>query len=223
MNVDDNTLSKILEDCISNGREHNLEVVLSKSYSDHADVVRWCKNCGAVVVDVDFDSRTNPGQIMKMRLPRITEVIVREGRQLMPKPKLYFGHPVNTYDARLEEQLLGVIASHLPTWEIENPNQPHHQEGYMDYKSRTGNGMTYFTEVVLPACQGGIFLPFRDGAWGAGVFMEAKFFIDKNMPTFIINHNGYIEVLPAQYTPQVLSVEQTRARIRDPEGDLVPF
>ena len=37
--------------------------------------VRWCENCGAVVVDVDFDGRTNAGQIMKMRLPKIAKEV----------------------------------------------------------------------------------------------------------------------------------------------------
>jgi hypothetical protein len=35
-------------------------------------VVRWCRNCGGVVVDTDYDGRTNPGDIMKMKFPKIT-------------------------------------------------------------------------------------------------------------------------------------------------------
>jgi len=34
-----------------------------------ADTVRWCTLCGSVVVDVDFDGRTNAGQVMPMRNP----------------------------------------------------------------------------------------------------------------------------------------------------------
>ena len=33
------------------------------------DVVRWCKICGAIVVDRDYDGRTNPGQVKKMQFP----------------------------------------------------------------------------------------------------------------------------------------------------------
>lgn len=30
-------------------------------------VARWCRRCGSAVVDGDYDGRTNPGQVMKMR------------------------------------------------------------------------------------------------------------------------------------------------------------
>lgn len=33
-------------------------------------VVRWCPLCGAVVVDMDFDGRTKPGDVMPMRFPK---------------------------------------------------------------------------------------------------------------------------------------------------------
>ena len=33
------------------------------------DVVRWCNRCGAVVIDIDYDNRTSPGAVMKMRFP----------------------------------------------------------------------------------------------------------------------------------------------------------
>ena len=39
--------------------------------SDHdvEDVVKWCTNCGAVVIDGEYDNRTAPGKVMKMRFP----------------------------------------------------------------------------------------------------------------------------------------------------------
>jgi hypothetical protein len=49
--------------------EHiNLETIYSdpRSYGE-TNVVRWCSDCGAVVVDLDYDGRTKPGGIMKMR------------------------------------------------------------------------------------------------------------------------------------------------------------
>lgn len=34
-------------------------------------VVRWCEDCGAVVVDLDMDGRTvRPSGILPMRIPR---------------------------------------------------------------------------------------------------------------------------------------------------------
>jgi hypothetical protein len=32
-------------------------------------VVRWCKGCGAIVVDRDIDGRTKPGDVMRMMFP----------------------------------------------------------------------------------------------------------------------------------------------------------
>ena len=52
-------------------RQHDLRVILRSGPSHEQRVVRWCKDCGAVVVDMDFDGRTNAGQIMKMKLPTV--------------------------------------------------------------------------------------------------------------------------------------------------------
>ena len=38
-------------------------------------VVRWCPECGAVVVDSDLDGRTYPGKIMNMKLCRLYEEV----------------------------------------------------------------------------------------------------------------------------------------------------
>ena len=35
------------------------------------EVVRWCPECGSVVVDVDVDGRTMAGKIMKMKSPQV--------------------------------------------------------------------------------------------------------------------------------------------------------
>jgi hypothetical protein len=39
-------------------------------------VVRWCEICGAIVIDVEFDNRTQPGRIMKMKGPTVTNELV---------------------------------------------------------------------------------------------------------------------------------------------------
>jgi hypothetical protein len=51
----------------ANGK-HPLIIIYSNSNACSAEVVRWCPDCGAVVVDEDYDGRTNPGSIMKMKL-----------------------------------------------------------------------------------------------------------------------------------------------------------
>lgn len=136
--------------------------------------------------------------------------------------RLYFGHPVNVYNTDLENQLLQKISEHFLDWDIENPNQKCHQEGYTHWKETTGNGMDYFTKQVLPSCQGGVFLPFRDGAWGAGVYKEAKFYADQGHPIYMIVLDGIITPLDLS-TIQSLTVEETRSRIRTASGETVPY
>ena len=140
------------------------------------------------------------------------------------KPKLYFGHPVNVYDTELETKLLKRILAAFPSCEIENPNQPIHEKGYQDYKARTGNGMDYYNVEVLPKCVGGIFLPFRDGKWGAGVFKEAQRI--EELGCFILKidwQEGIFAMDLGDEASQVLTVEETRARIRDERGNPLPY
>jgi len=132
--------------------------------------------------------------------------------------KLYFGHPINVYGTELEKRLLDRITGAFPEWDIENPNQPSHEAGYQTWKKERGNGMEYYFQVVLPACGGGIFLPFRDGKWGAGVFGEAQAIARQGGPVWEITHRGIISTVELREV-RVLSVEDTRSRIRTPTGD----
>lgn len=59
--------------CVVTREEHDLVKIASKPYqvTDAVEVVRWCRDCGAVVIDVDYDGRTSPGAIMPMRFPQL--------------------------------------------------------------------------------------------------------------------------------------------------------
>ena len=50
---------------------HFLIKILSNGSEDEQAVVRWCEICGGIVVDTDVDNRTAPGDIMRMRLPKL--------------------------------------------------------------------------------------------------------------------------------------------------------
>lgn len=136
-------------------------------------------------------------------------------------PCLYFGHPINTYNTTLEERLLRQISLSFRGWEIENPNQKHHQEGYANWKETTSK-MDYFIKQVLPSCHGGIFLPFRDGAWGAGVFMEAKFYAGRKLPIWMIVPDGAITTLNLSGCAS-LTIEETVSRVRTASGEIIPY
>ena len=40
---------------------------------DEEKVVRWCPECGAIVVDCDYDNRTYAGYYNKLQYPNITK------------------------------------------------------------------------------------------------------------------------------------------------------
>jgi len=56
--------------------EHRLETIFKSPGGPFGtlNVVRWCNICGSIVVDVDVDGRTAPGQTMKMKSPAIAKV-----------------------------------------------------------------------------------------------------------------------------------------------------
>jgi hypothetical protein len=131
--------------------------------------------------------------------------------------KIYFGHPVNVYGTDLEKFLLDTLRVAFPGREIEDPSQKHHSEGYKRA------GMDYFLKEVLPNCDGGVFLPFRDGKWGAGIFKEAKFLAERGFPIWQITPDGVMRMLPNLSQIKVLTVEETRSRIRNASGQLIPY
>ena len=137
-------------------------------------------------------------------------------------PLLYFGHPINTYNSTLEERLFRQISLSFRGWNIENPNQEHHQKKYEQWKKKTGSGMDYFIKRVLPNCKGGIFLPFRDGAWPSGVFMEAKFFADRKLPIWMIVSDGTISTLDISVCFS-LTRQETISRVRTVSGEMIHY
>lgn len=147
-----------------------------------------------------------------------------------PQPKrLYFGHPINVYGTPLQASLLQAIASTFKGWEIVNPDGPEHSAAYQEYaKTRVDDdgkptGMGYFFEVILPTCQGGVFLPFRDGMFGKGVFGEAHWLEERSFPIWNITHLGVIS--PIRYLDRLLCLtrEETRERIRHADGSMKPY
>jgi hypothetical protein len=53
------------------GRHELVEIVRMKDGGDSVGVVRWCRHCGAVVVDQEFDGHTRPGGVIPMMYPVI--------------------------------------------------------------------------------------------------------------------------------------------------------
>jgi hypothetical protein len=45
-----------------------IEVYRSDEY-DHDDVVRWCRICGSIVIDREFNEKLEPGGILEIMHP----------------------------------------------------------------------------------------------------------------------------------------------------------
>lgn len=66
------------EGCVT-GNGHDYEEILSAGkHGGSQETVRWCAQCGSVVVDVDFDGRTHPGKVMNLRSPSISRAALRQ-------------------------------------------------------------------------------------------------------------------------------------------------
>ena len=51
-------------------KNHDLQVIYTADVGwNEEHTVRWCADCGAVVVDTDSDNRVFAGRIMKMQFP----------------------------------------------------------------------------------------------------------------------------------------------------------
>lgn len=62
--------------CVVTRQPHSLINIYSTPYlsvEDGYQIVRWCENCGAVVVDVYSDGRTYPGELMTMKFPLLAK------------------------------------------------------------------------------------------------------------------------------------------------------
>lgn len=120
--------------------------------------------------------------------------------------KIYFAHSVSEYGTEFEAAVVKALKS---DWlEVENPNAPHHQEGYRQH------GMAYF-EGVIAQCDALAYLRFPDGAIGAGVAKEIASAANDGRPVFEVRvHEGAIHICASAPKPgPVLTVEQTRLKL----------
>jgi hypothetical protein len=53
--------------------QHPFVRIYTIGAEEHLNVVRWCPECGAIVIDVDKNGITNHGEVMKLRIPTISK------------------------------------------------------------------------------------------------------------------------------------------------------
>lgn len=122
--------------------------------------------------------------------------------------KLYFAHPVNTYNKPIEQKALELLAREFPDYAVLNPNAPEHEKAYRK------EGMEYFARMVR-STQAMAVLPFDDGSIGAGIAKEALESLVQGSPVFYLSPpNLEIKKLEGLSGLVILTVEQTRARLK---------
>jgi hypothetical protein len=65
-------ISNILSEC-SHGKHDFIPAYRSSVDCDAEEIVRWCQTCGSIVVDLDYDGRTFPGKIMRLKSPLLAK------------------------------------------------------------------------------------------------------------------------------------------------------
>ncbi|MFH1307236.1 MAG: hypothetical protein ABIH72_00090 [archaeon] len=129
----------------------------------------------------------------------------------MSKPKLHFGHPISTYGTTIEQKLIEIIEEHFPEYELDNCNQSHHQKAAKKLREETGNPMEYFFKEFIPKMSVGVFLPYRDGMFGSGVYDEAVQMHQERKPIYQIDYKGVIFEMRLNNSKR-LSIPETKAR-----------
>ena len=121
-------------------------------------------------------------------------------------PKIYWG-------TEREKKLMKGITRKIKRCYVETANVPGHEKNYRKWKRDTGHGMDYYFKCVLPRMDAGVFLPFKDGMFGAGAYEEAET-LDKNEKRiYEINLRGKIKEFILDESRR-LSIEDTRKRYR---------
>lgn len=124
--------------------------------------------------------------------------------------KIYFAHPITDYGTERQASAIAAIQKFFEDrgtpLELENPDQPRHQEGY------DREGMDYFRKVV-ESCHGVVFMRFPDGSIGAGVGKELRWSYLNSSRMYEV-FDGKVYPLTGDMPTPILSVEDTRATIK---------
>jgi hypothetical protein len=121
---------------------------------------------------------------------------------------IYFSHPISDFNTEIEQVVERYIRDFFQE-EVENPNQSKHQIGYQRY------GMDYYKGVIdqMDKC---VYMRMPSGKIGAGVAKEIKQFFEQGKPVYEFNRVTLEldEVLEMPDTSQVLSIDETRAEVK---------
>lgn len=130
-------------------------------------------------------------------------------KKISGKIRVYFAHPINTYDTILEKFFLEHFSKYNDI-EIVNPNKPEHQEGYKN------GGMEYF-KTLVQSCDKLYAFSFGDNTIGAGIAKEMDWMYEKGGTVLFLPFFSNVEeqvVTKCEKQFKVLSVEETRTKLK---------
>lgn len=93
----------------------------------------------------------------------------------MCKIKIYYAHPMTTYNSRIEREDILLLTS--LGFDVLNPNDPIHEKGCNQYALEHGKSrvMEYFTNLIEDECNAVAFRALHDGRMLSGVSAEVQF------------------------------------------------
>jgi hypothetical protein len=139
--------------------------------------------------------------------------------------KVYFAHPINTYGTALEAELLALVKTKWPHHEVVNPSDAVHEAMAKELRTlgNSADVMAYF-ESLVASCDELVALPFADSMWGAGIWSEAEIMLAKDGWVWMIHPDSRkVTYVPKLIAERKLSIDDTRARIRNPDGTPKPY
>lgn len=72
--MNQNKIKTQLNEC-EKGNHSLIDVLRTQTGYDEEIVARWCQLCGAIVVDIDYDNRTNPGAVYELRATEVSKMV----------------------------------------------------------------------------------------------------------------------------------------------------
>lgn len=133
--------------------------------------------------------------------------------------RVYFAHPVTTYDTALELECESFVRRYVGEVEIVNPNSVEYQREY----SRTKD-FKFWTDLAR-TCDICVFLPFEDKLVGSGVHAEIQTFYERfGKEARVYEFDTTEQLLIFRQSPyfdnprRVLSIQATRDRIASHRG-----
>jgi hypothetical protein len=126
--------------------------------------------------------------------------------------RVYFAHAMVDYNTAREHYAEETILRYFGrNWEIENPNQPKHQQGYLRFKAEhPEREFDYWTELAA-SCSALVFMAMPLGFVGSGVAKEAEAALDHSHAVYEVDRDLFtIKQVSVIGFERCLSMKETR-------------